>query len=75
MPETDDPCNTYDVISFNVKADSRIHNLSSERNELNFKRFPQIRPDMHAEKVQIWLIYFNEDVISRHTGTSLPSLH
>lgn len=57
MPETDDPCSTYNVISFNVKGDSPIHNLSAERslpNKLNFETFPQIRSEMDAEKVHIW---------------------
>lgn len=56
MPETDDPCSTYNVISFNVKGDSPIHNLSAERslpNKLNFEIFPQIRSEMDAEKVHI----------------------
>ena len=57
MLETDEPCGTYDVISFKVKGDSPIHNLSAERslpNKLNFETFPQIRPEMDAEKVHIW---------------------
>ena len=52
MLETDEPC----IALMTSLASLPIHNLSAERslpNKLNFGTFPQIRPEIDAEKVHI----------------------